>query len=318
VAAAFGAAVLGACGATDAAPAKKPPHAAMTLTFPTVTIGGGVEDTQCVVLRLGNAAPVHVGAIHNVLGEGSHHLIVYRVNDTEEQPVPFPCAPFTDTLDPERGSPLMVTQKADDLLTLPPGVGYTLDADQMVRLEMHFINPRATPRTITASTTVLPISDDDFEQEADFLFIGNPDIRIAPRSTATLGPTFFAIPEDLAGVNFFAMTGHERNERAGRLGGEPRRRRDDGLRRPRLALERAEDRGVHAAADAPGGRRVQVHVHVEQHLRRDGPLRRIGERGDVLLLGVLLPEPRRAGLRPLEADRRRGGRQPLLPRQRAV
>jgi hypothetical protein len=53
------------------------------------------------------------------------------------------------------------------------------------------------------------IADDDFRDEADFLFIGSPDISIAPHTKATLGPAFFPVPADFADVNFFAITGHE-------------------------------------------------------------------------------------------------------------
>jgi energy-converting hydrogenase Eha subunit A len=199
---------LPACS-SDGTPAKSAAPPPATLTFPTTMIAAGAENTQCVVVRLGNPAPLHVGAVHNVLGTSSHHLIVYRVNDTVEQPTPFDCQPFTDTLSPSKGSPLMVTQKHDDLLTLPSGVAYSLDANQMVRLEMHYINASGSPKEVTATTTMIPISDDDFRDEAGFLFIGNPDIRIAAKSQAKLGPTFFGLPSELAGVKFFAMTGHE-------------------------------------------------------------------------------------------------------------
>ena len=86
----------------------------MSLAFPATVVAPGVEDTQCVVKRLGNVDSLHVGSVHNVLGDASHHLIVYAVNDTVEQTTPFHCKPFTDTLDPSKGAPLMVTQKKDD------------------------------------------------------------------------------------------------------------------------------------------------------------------------------------------------------------
>jgi hypothetical protein len=198
-----------ACGASDEEPAKAPAPPAVTVSFPSTVVEPGVENTQCVVLRLGNAEPVHVGAIHNVLGDGSHHMVVYRVNDTEERPEPFPCQPFTDTLDPTKGSPIMVTQKHDDLLTLPEGVAFTLEANQMVRLEVHYINPTPKAEEIHATSTFVPISNDDFRDEADFLFIGNLDVRLAPHATGTLGPTFFELPSEFADAKFFAMTGHE-------------------------------------------------------------------------------------------------------------
>jgi hypothetical protein len=200
-----------ACGSTttDATTTKSAAAAAITVTFPDTVVPPGTEKTQCVVLRLGNVAPLHVGAVHNKLGDGSHHLIVYRVNDTVEKPTPFACQPFTDTLDPAKGSPLMVTQKKDDLLTLPGGVAYSIDANQMIRLEMHYINPSSAEKTVNATTTLIPISNDDFRDEAGFIFIGNPDIRLPPKSETKLGPTFFQIPQELSGVKFFAMTGHE-------------------------------------------------------------------------------------------------------------
>ncbi len=136
-------------------------------------------------------------------------MIVYKVADTVEQVTPIDCKPFTDTLNPAKGSPLIVTQKKDDLLQLPPNVGYTLDANQMVRLEVHYINPGGSPVTLTATSTFIPIADADFKYEGGFLFIGNPDIQIAAHSTFTLGPSFFKLPPEYANANFFAMTGHE-------------------------------------------------------------------------------------------------------------
>src|SRR5687768_12763112 len=104
--------VVVSCGGSTETPAKAKaaPGSAVSIAYPQIAIRPGQEDTQCVVMRLGNEKPLRVGAIHNVLGGSSHHLIVYRVNDTEERKAPFPCAPFTDTLDPAKGSPLMVTQ----------------------------------------------------------------------------------------------------------------------------------------------------------------------------------------------------------------
>jgi hypothetical protein len=198
----------GACGSTENT-SKAAAASPLTLTFPDVVVPAGAEKTQCVVMRLGNAAPIHIGAIHNTLGTGSHHLVVYRVSDAAERRTPFECQPFTDTLDPAKGSPIMVTQKQDDLLSLPSGVAFSLEANQMMRLEMHYLNPTRADRTITATTEVIPISDDDFREEADFLFIGNPDVRIPAKSTATLGPTYFELPSEFNGVKFFAMTGHE-------------------------------------------------------------------------------------------------------------
>jgi hypothetical protein len=180
-----------------------------TVTFDPVTVQPGEEKTQCVLKRLDNPSAIHVGTIHNELGPGSHHLIVYKTSDTVEQPTPFNCQPFTDLLNPAKGSPLMITQKKDDVLTLPKGVAFGIEAAQMVRLEMHYINTTSSPVDVTAKSTFYSMDEAEFENEADFLFFGNPDINIAPQSAATLGPTYLPLPSMLEGSKFFGFTGHE-------------------------------------------------------------------------------------------------------------
>src|SRR5262245_3890503 len=106
----LGLGLLVAC-TTDTTETRPPSPPPVTLAFPTIVAPAGIEKTQCVVLRLSNEKPLHIGAIHNTLGAGSHHLIVYRVNDAEEQRKPFSCQPFSDTFDATKGSPIMVTQK---------------------------------------------------------------------------------------------------------------------------------------------------------------------------------------------------------------
>ena len=195
--------------ACSAKSASSGPTATYAVTFGPITVPAGIERTQCVIKRLGNPDAVRVGTFHNSLGEASHHLIVYRVNETVEQPVPFDCHPFRDALDPAKGSPLMITQKKDEVLRLPPGVAYTLDPNQMIRLEMHYINSTNKDVTLTSTSTMTTIADADFHDEAGFLFIGDPDITLPPHTKTTLGPTFFPLPYKYNGVKFFAITGHE-------------------------------------------------------------------------------------------------------------
>lgn len=179
-----------------------------TVTFDPVSVQPGDENTQCVVKRLGNDEQIRVHQIQNVLPNGSHHLIVYRTADTVEQLEPFDCEPFTDTLDPAKGSPVMITQKSEETLTLPEGVAFTFEAGAMVRLELHYINTDGAPRDVSATSTFVTMAEASFRDEASFLFLGNPDISIPPNASATLGPTFMAMPQNLYGVNFFGITGH--------------------------------------------------------------------------------------------------------------
>jgi hypothetical protein len=185
------------------------PPGSYTVTFGPIQVPAYTEQTQCIVKRLGNMAPLHVGQIHDVLGTTSHHMILYRVNATTEQPTPFPCQPFTGTLNPANGNPLIISQKKDDLLTLPQGVAFTLDANQMMRLEMHYINATSATETLETTSTLIPIPDSEYQYDASFLFIGDIDISIPPMSAFSLGPVYFSMPSKYATSNFFAVTGHE-------------------------------------------------------------------------------------------------------------
>jgi hypothetical protein len=178
-----------------------------TLQFGPITVAPTLEDTQCLVLRLHNANAIHVGSIHNVLGDSSHHMIVYRVDDTVEQTTPFDCQPFTETLNPAKGQPLMITQKHDETLTLPDGVAFTLDANQMIRIEMHYINATMAPVTLTSTATFTETTN--FVNEAGFLFMGDIDISLPPQVATTVGPVFAQLDPAYNDVNFFALTGHE-------------------------------------------------------------------------------------------------------------
>jgi len=198
-----------ACGEGKTAPGGVPAGTTYSLTFGPVTLQGGQEQTQCIVLPLGNPSSVHINQIHDVLSQGSHHMIVYESSDTTPSPTPFDCQPFVDTLDPTKGQTLVVTQKKDDTLTLPPGVGMTLAVNQMIRIELHMINASADPIQVQGTTSFVTMADADYQNEAGFLFIGDPDISIPPNSSIQLGPIFFALPTDYAQSQFFAITGHE-------------------------------------------------------------------------------------------------------------
>jgi hypothetical protein len=212
----FAIGVLSACSSSstgsntvDGSAPGPTPEGSFSVSFGQIVVPAGQERTQCVIKRLGNPNKMHVGSVHNTLAQGSHHLIVYEVTDTEERTTPYDCRPFADTFDPSKGAPLMITQKKDDLLTLPDGVAYSLDANQMIRLEMHYINPTAKDETVDATTTMIPIDDAAFKYEADFLLVGDLQINIPPQASATLGPTYLALPSAYDGVSFFAITGHE-------------------------------------------------------------------------------------------------------------
>jgi hypothetical protein len=182
-----------------------------SLNWGPVTVPTGVEDTQCIWMRLSNDTPIKVHQLHNTLSTSSHHLIVYKDDhDTTEQLTPMPCQAFTGALNTTgQIQPLAITQKHDDEITLPPGVAYTLDAHQMVKLEMHYINSTDTDQMATATVDLFAADPATIHDEAGLLFAGSLDINIPAQQQLTLHQ-FLTLPTtfDLSSSHIFAMTGH--------------------------------------------------------------------------------------------------------------
>lgn len=178
-----------------------------TVTWGPYTAQPGEEGTKCVDVSLGNTGPIQVHEIYNNLGNASHHLIVYRKATGTVNTTPTDCTPFVGTLNPADGAPLMITQKAEETLTLPDGVVFTLKQDQLVRLEMHYVNTTDAPIQISATAEFRTRLDATLE--ADFLFAGTPDIDLGTgTATQTVGPVFLPFVPSLADINIFAVTGH--------------------------------------------------------------------------------------------------------------
>ncbi len=184
------------------------------LTWGPVTVEPGIEDTQCIWLHLSNTSEIKVHQLHNVLGDTSHHLIVYKDDmDTSEQLTPTPCQPFTGALNTSGNiAPIAITQRKSDEITLPDGVAYTFAPNQMVKLEMHYINSTDSEASATASVDIYGADPATIHDEAAVLFAGSPDINIPGGVGATFElHQFFTVPStiDLSASHIFAITGHE-------------------------------------------------------------------------------------------------------------
>jgi len=106
-------------------------------------------------------------------------------------------------------APLAITQKSDDMIFLPPRVGYTFAPHQMVKLEMHYLNSSDTDQSVTATVDFYSADPSTIDHEASILFTGSPDVTLAPGETKTLHQ-FFTVPGylDLSQAKIFAITGH--------------------------------------------------------------------------------------------------------------
>lgn len=202
-----------ACGA-DGGDEGPPPLTGelYSLRYGPITVQPGVEATRCVNLRLSNTAAIKVHQMRNLLSGGSHHLIVYKDDmETAERTTPYDCEPFTGALNLSgMVAPVMITQKAEDALTLPDRVAYTFAPNQMIRIEMHYINSSDAPLEVSATSEFYAVPESEIDHEANILFIGTPDIDIPPGARMDVQAYFTPrrAQLDLTGARFFAITGH--------------------------------------------------------------------------------------------------------------
>jgi hypothetical protein len=198
-----GASAIPAGAAVAAAPATGAPF---VLSFTVPQVAPGEEGTQCVQMHLPNAAAVNVIKLHNTLTNGSHHFIVTAVTDPQAQDIArTPCQAFRGAL---TGAPLSITQKHDDLVQLPDGVGYQLNAKQVMHLELHYINLGATTIDISAQTELYSAAAGAQLQPGSVLLVGTTDIRVPAHSTALSPNKYIALPAGMEDVKFYAITGH--------------------------------------------------------------------------------------------------------------
>ena len=201
---------------------EKQPDASMTMTgsgsnvtyslqWGPVNVAANVEDTQCIWLQLPNTASIKVHEIHNLLSDGTHHLIVYKDDmDTTEQTTPMDCQPFTGALNTTGNiAPLVITQAKDDDVVLPDAVAYTFNPNQMIKLELHYINTSDAAENIMANINFVTADPSTIMDEAAIMFTGSIDVDLPP-GLNTLHQ-FFTVPDglDFSQSHFFAVTGHE-------------------------------------------------------------------------------------------------------------
>jgi hypothetical protein len=261
-----------------------------------ITVDSGGEDTQCIVMNLGNEEGAFVRRFRASLNQGSHHMIVYRSDETVEDLTPAPCQGFSGLL--EGDAPVFIAQNANAQLVFPKDdqgvpVGLEIQPAQMFRIEIHFINTTDAPLDVTGKIFADTVPLTANVVRSDLAFWGTNDFAgtgaimgsdIPPNASADTGMKFQLA---LADTRSFALTTHQHH-----LGTRMRvwyaDNADDTSRSPARALRPAarvpRERRL---ADEQQGPRLPLRVD-QQHLG-DDRLRRERQRRDVLPLALLLP-----------------------------
>ena len=162
----------------------------------------GHEDTLCIVVDLGNESPAYIRSVRARLDEGSHHMIVHRVDRGVANPVPSPCPAFAHAMS---GSMIFIAQQPDSSLVYPEGSGLRVQPHQLIGLEMHFINYFSDRNEDIAGQVELElVTGEEPLEEVQFLFTGDLALSLPPRERTTV-TSFHGIP---SGARVFALTSH--------------------------------------------------------------------------------------------------------------
>lgn len=173
-----------------------------------LSVASGVEKTQCITVRLDNPEGAFVRRFRAQLSQGSHHMIIYRSTASNELTTPSNCTGFSGLFQGDH--PIFIAQQPDSELALPADgdrpVGIEILPAQMLRIEIHYLNPTSAPLEVTGKVLLdtVPLSEEIVK--SDFGFWGTTQIQIAPNSAYS---TEVMYQPALAGTKTFALTTHQ-------------------------------------------------------------------------------------------------------------
>jgi hypothetical protein len=174
-----------------------------------VALMPGQEQTNCIVVHLGNAEGGYVRRFRADLTPGSHHMIVYASSDTTESPTPTPCQALAGILMGEH--PVFIAQQAQAELVFPSAadgtpVAFQLAANQMVKIELHAINTTQAPLMVAGSAYLDTVPLSTKVTVSDLAFWGTKRINIPANGSYDTGVKYQAA---IPGTKSFAVTTHQ-------------------------------------------------------------------------------------------------------------
>jgi hypothetical protein len=176
---------------------------------PSFSVGPGGENTQCAVLDLGNSTPIHVGEVAVTLGDAVYELVVGASSGGGASALTS-CSPFGTFAD-ATVTPLVVARNRAEDVAFPAGVGYSLAAHQLLRVEIHAFNPGASALATAATVTFTPMADAAFQHEAGLIFVDMTSTKVSiPARTSNVdsGRVFTPLSAALGAASFTRLEGY--------------------------------------------------------------------------------------------------------------
>jgi hypothetical protein len=186
----------------DAGPMSDPDIAySVTLTMDTFTVDPGKEVYMCQDFANpfgGQQVDIKTYELH--MAQGSHHMFAfYEPNATNTSVVTCPQGglqfqPFT-----------FASQSANDVQTYPEGIGATVPATTGFTMNVHYINPGATPITGHVAITIYVAKPGIITQHAGVLFLNQALLVVPPTGQPAISTRTFTLPQD---VNLLSSVSH--------------------------------------------------------------------------------------------------------------
>ncbi len=175
--------ILFLCGCSDGpAPVTGDPSFSMKMT-----IAAGQETTQCKFVKMPPGKGYVISAQHEYT-PGSHHMLLYRTDLTK---IDSGMDQIQDCYEGGGGTimshvrgVLYGSQEPKASMTLPDGVGYEVQSEEVLLLQVHYLNASAAPleSSVTVSLHAVP---DKVQNLAGVLFYYNPFIDVPAGAMAT-------------------------------------------------------------------------------------------------------------------------------------
>jgi hypothetical protein len=149
----LGCLLLWACGSVpagtpqDPGPDPVPASSILELVTPELSLAPGEEKTYCYYTTLANTEAIGVRRFESTMTTGSHHLILFATRRAMKPDGTVAECNFLGGQATPTSVPIWVysAQSPEWAMDMPPGVGMTLDAQQPVFVQMHYLN--ASPTT---------------------------------------------------------------------------------------------------------------------------------------------------------------------------
>lgn len=185
-------------------PVLMPPASGVQIASPEFVLQPGEEVFKCYHTTVPVDTEVAVNRFKSVMTPGSHHLILYGMQEAGA-----PDGTFEDC-GRQAGTPslkslrvwLYASQKPEDGSVLPEGVAMPFKARQPVMLNLHYLNASSKPLTVRAAVNAEYVSGS--YQRAGAFITFNTNIAIPAQGTQTVSGRC-KLP---AGGKFFSLSTH--------------------------------------------------------------------------------------------------------------